>query len=72
MDVHSGASWHIRLNDCSRRLFVGLPPLLATRPVPKLRWAILFQFSAIISNKQALKNIVKQFVLRVLSVGLTW
>jgi len=38
--------WQIRLNDCVRRLLVALSPGVATRPVPKLLWAVSLFFSA--------------------------
>ena len=42
LGVKISAIWQIRSNDCVRRIWVDLTPGVATRPVPKLFWAILF------------------------------
>jgi len=39
--VYIDAIWQIRLNDCLRRLRVGPPRKVATRPLPELLWVIL-------------------------------
>ena len=43
MEVHSGATWQIRLNDYGQRLYkAGLLPWVETLPLPEVTWAMLF------------------------------
>jgi len=38
------AVWQIRLNNCERRLWVGLPAGLKTQFLPDLLWAFMLDF----------------------------
>jgi len=54
-----GDTWQLQLSDCARRLS-GLPLGVATRPVPKLLWALLFHYMYTVA--------IFQFILNAISV----